>query len=220
METQTPSGGHTPVFLKAVKHYGEHGRNKKLPKDVEAALEGDHPTTHYIWHTAGDTHVRPEHAANDGKIFAWSKPPKTGHPGEAAGCRCWAEDYYRSVKDIDDPPIEAVYPELILAPILKVGSQAIRLAIQLIKGTSRSPAPSQPGSLTNHGVIRISQRNISSQEIEDAIRSAKETGNFLAKTGKYGTKQIHYRGQNGVTVIMEMEGRNAGKVITLWRHKQ
>jgi hypothetical protein len=98
METGLPTdgrmGGHTPAFLKAVEHYGQHGRNKKLPKDVKAALEGDHPTTHYIWRTAGDKNVRPEHAENEGKIFAWSNPPKTGHPGADYGCRCQAEPYW------------------------------------------------------------------------------------------------------------------------------
>jgi hypothetical protein len=102
METGLPTdgrmGGHTPVFLKAVEHYGQHGRNKKLPKDVEAALVGDHPTTHYIWRTAGDKNVRPEHAENDGRIFSWNKPPRTGHPGAEYGCRCWAEPHWQKSK--------------------------------------------------------------------------------------------------------------------------
>jgi hypothetical protein len=106
METGLPTdgrmGGHTPVFLKAVEHYGQHGRNKKLPKDVEAALVGDHPTTHYIWRTAGDKNVRPEHAENDGRIFSWNKPPRTGHPGAEYGCRCWAEAYPSRVGDIHE----------------------------------------------------------------------------------------------------------------------
>ncbi len=41
----------------------------------------------------GDRNVRPSHAANAGKIFAWDDPPPTGHPGEAYGCRCFAEPY-------------------------------------------------------------------------------------------------------------------------------
>ena len=36
--------------------------------------------------------------------------------------------------------------------------------------------------------------------------------------GKYGTLQNVYRGSNGTTVIVETAGRNAGKVITLYRH--
>ncbi len=47
--------------------------------------------THYIWRTQGDEKVRPEHAANDGQVFAWDDPPPTGHPGADYGCRCWAQ---------------------------------------------------------------------------------------------------------------------------------
>lgn len=50
-------------------------------------------TTHYIWRTQGDSKVRSEHAANNGRIFSWDNPPPTGHPGEAFGCRCTAEPY-------------------------------------------------------------------------------------------------------------------------------
>lgn len=51
----------------------------------------DKKATHYIWHTKEDGKVRQSHAKRDGKIFAYSNPPKGGHPGEAYGCRCWAE---------------------------------------------------------------------------------------------------------------------------------
>ncbi len=51
------------------------------------------PTTHYIWRTRRDGKVRPSHATNDRKIFAWDNPPPTGHPGEDYGCRCTAEPY-------------------------------------------------------------------------------------------------------------------------------
>lgn len=50
-------------------------------------------TTRYVWHTQHDGRVRSAHAANDGKIFSWSEPPATGHPGEAYNCRCRAEPY-------------------------------------------------------------------------------------------------------------------------------
>ena len=44
----------------------------------------------YKWRTAEDTRVRPEHAANNGKIFSWGDPPPTGHPGHDVNCRCVA----------------------------------------------------------------------------------------------------------------------------------
>lgn len=44
----------------------------------------------FEWSTAGDSRVRPEHAALDGQIFEWAKPPSEGLPGDAFGCRCRA----------------------------------------------------------------------------------------------------------------------------------
>jgi SPP1 gp7 family putative phage head morphogenesis protein len=60
---------------------------------AKTETSASHTTTHYIWRTLQDEKVRPEHAANNGKIFAWDTPPETGHPGEDFGCRCWAEPY-------------------------------------------------------------------------------------------------------------------------------
>ena len=48
--------------------------------------------TEYIWQTAGDERVRPNHRSKDGKKFKWSNPPAdTGHPGQDYQCRCVAE---------------------------------------------------------------------------------------------------------------------------------
>ena len=41
----------------------------------------------YRWVTAGDERVRPTHADNDQKVFAWASPPDaTGHPGSDIQC--------------------------------------------------------------------------------------------------------------------------------------
>lgn len=45
---------------------------------------------HYVWYSAGDNRVRPEHQARDGKQFSWDNPPSDGHPGQAIQCRCVA----------------------------------------------------------------------------------------------------------------------------------
>jgi hypothetical protein len=59
--------------------------------ELKAETAEAHTTPQYIWRTKKDGHVRPEHAALDGKVFSWDNPPPTGNPGEAYGCRCWAE---------------------------------------------------------------------------------------------------------------------------------
>lgn len=61
---------------------------------LKAQVATQHETPYYIWRTAGDGKVRPSHAANEGRVFAWDRPPETGNPGDAPNCRCWAEPYY------------------------------------------------------------------------------------------------------------------------------
>lgn len=66
---------------------------------IERSIKRERPTTHYIWRTRGDGRVRPSHAENDGRVFAWDTPPATGHPGEDHGCRCMAEPYHPDVQE-------------------------------------------------------------------------------------------------------------------------
>jgi hypothetical protein len=103
---------HTPHYRKAFIRYLRRG----VPIDVSLKAD-EHPTKYYIWHTQGDEKVRPSHAANDGKVFAWKNPPETGNPGEEYGCRCWAEPY-------SGDAIEPVYPELLIIPLLRIGRLA------------------------------------------------------------------------------------------------
>ncbi|RKI32159.1 hypothetical protein D7Y27_36535 [Corallococcus sp. AB004] len=55
--------------------------------------------THYVWRTARDNRVRPEHVALSGKRIPWDKPPPEGHPGHAVNCRCYADPDVESVLD-------------------------------------------------------------------------------------------------------------------------
>lgn len=53
-------------------------------------------STHFIWHTAGDSDVRESHRKLNGRTFRWDEPPETdpGYhalPGGIFNCRCWAE---------------------------------------------------------------------------------------------------------------------------------
>lgn len=44
----------------------------------------------YVWHTAGDSRVRPAHADRNGITYRWDDPPSGGHPGQDRACRCVA----------------------------------------------------------------------------------------------------------------------------------
>ncbi len=111
------------AYRRAFENYLRKGISIEL--QLKAAADA-HPTSNYVWRTREDEKVRPSHAANDGVIFAWDAPPPTGHPGEDFGCRCIAEPYYGNLpvgtrlrRPDADEPIEAVYPEMLIIPLLR-----------------------------------------------------------------------------------------------------
>lgn len=72
------------------KLMGDDFRVKAKAVQIQAERVG---YKRYIWH--GDD-CCPSCNRQNGKTYAWSKPPKTGHPGEGklcpnGYCRCWAE---------------------------------------------------------------------------------------------------------------------------------
>lgn len=81
-------------FLKAKALY-----TRAATKAQRKNAPENHATTHYIWRTRQDGLVRDDHAANDGKIFAWDNPTPTGHPGDGYNCRCWAEPLSEPLKE-------------------------------------------------------------------------------------------------------------------------
>lgn len=77
-------------------------QTQRLIADQTAARHEELSIRRYVWATSLDERVRgnpgglypnanPSHWARERKVFSWAKPPKGGHPGEAAFCRCWAE---------------------------------------------------------------------------------------------------------------------------------
>lgn len=191
----------------ALKSTGELRPDDENVQAINKALQTTEGV--YMWHTVNDDNVRDAHKDFHNTIRDWSNSPD---PGEDFNCRCWAEVLKSDIDYIYDPPLEHVYPELLLIPILRIG-KILRIIGSLLNN------PSKKNNYTNHGSLRSSQRKISPKDIQDAIKSAKETGNVTTKVGKYGTPQNIYKGSNGLTIVEETQGRNAGKVITLWWHK-
>jgi SPP1 gp7 family putative phage head morphogenesis protein len=74
-------------------------RGRMIARDQIASLQGQVAQARqtrlgverYRWRTVGDTRVRTEHAAREGRIFAWDAPPPDGHPGAPINCRCYPE---------------------------------------------------------------------------------------------------------------------------------
>lgn len=85
----------------------------------------------YIWRTRGDSKVRSSHRDRDGKIFSWDNPPEGGHPGEAPGCRCWAEPTH--IPTLDEEAIDHVFPELLVAPAAARAAGAVREVVREVR---------------------------------------------------------------------------------------
>lgn len=90
------------TLKKAVKEIGEvtesratliaRDQTSKMLSDLNEVRQKEIGITGYIWSTAGDSRVRPSHAANEGKKFKWDNPPEeTGNPGDDVQCRCVAD---------------------------------------------------------------------------------------------------------------------------------
>jgi RHS repeat-associated protein len=90
-----------------------------------------------------------------------------------------------------------------------LGFSAVRAGVEAVVA-ARGPV----AALTEHGAARAALRNISQADIQSAMKNATQV---ITKMGKYGTPQKHYIGANGVTVIVEQAGRNAGKIVTVFR---
>jgi len=67
--------------------------------------------------------------------------------------------------------------------------------------------------LTEHGAARLAQRGITPEQARAAVEAAKKAGDVVSKMGKYGTPQSIYTA-NGIRVVVEEAGANAGKIIT------
>jgi peptidoglycan hydrolase-like protein with peptidoglycan-binding domain len=110
--------------------------DETIQKLNEAASQT--PDGQYIWRTAEDTHVRKAHAEFNRTIRNWADTPD---PGEDYNCRCWAEPLEKDYKEIYDPPLQPVYPELFLVPALKAKTALNLLelsASKILQSISRS----------------------------------------------------------------------------------
>lgn len=63
----------------------------KLAAELDQARQEELGFEEYEWQKSGKVHYREEHAARDGKLYRWDKPPYDGHPGWAINCGCKAK---------------------------------------------------------------------------------------------------------------------------------
>jgi len=169
------------------------------------------------WHCAGDRNSCNACIAYDKTIV---ETDNENTPGCAGTCRCWVTPWKQDMPfKIYDPTIKPVYPEFLLIPSLRLPRFVFKIVKRMLQKNANKHLKSGDNELTDHGALRISQRKITRADIEKAKETAIKTNNVIVKKGKYGTPQNHYKGSNGITVVEETQGRNAGKIITTWYHK-
>ena len=97
--TRTDGFDQSKVMDLLAKNYDSSGYNlRRLTRDQNNKLMGRLSETRqvavgiteYVRSTAGDSRVRPSHAATEGLTYQWNSPPDIGHPGEDIQCRCTA----------------------------------------------------------------------------------------------------------------------------------
>jgi SPP1 gp7 family putative phage head morphogenesis protein len=74
----------------------------KLNGQLTMLRQQEAGVTKYVWSTAKDERVRPEHAAREGETFSWNDPPSDGHPGQPINCRCVAQPVLEIEADPED----------------------------------------------------------------------------------------------------------------------
>lgn len=104
IEERMSSGVRFEDLAKEIERIGDvtESRAKLIARDQTSKMNGAFNQVRqtslgidrYVWQTSGDERVRPEHAENDGRVFSWTDPPATGHPGEDINCRCVAVPYF------------------------------------------------------------------------------------------------------------------------------
>lgn len=104
----------------------------RLRQNLDAQRQAHIGVREYIWRSRDDDKVRSAHAAHDDRVFRWDSPPEGGHPGEAYGCRCYAEPTIPipTGDTINDPPIEPAYPELLFIGIGRAAWVPTKVAIR------------------------------------------------------------------------------------------
>lgn len=189
--------------------------SSRFRQQLDRILQPHYGINHFIW-SGGGADPCGNCSAHQGQIGMWGASPA---PPGCDFCRCYAAPYLGPIAgDIYADAIEPVYPEAII-PALRIGLRAWVFARAIVNQNSpKIPIVGKPNNLTKHGEVRWAERNITQREVQEAMKTAKESSNITSKIGKYGTLQHRYHGKNGVTVIVETEGRNAGKIVTYWRN--
>lgn len=164
----------------------------------------------YIWRTVKDDRVRPEHAAREGQIFSWTDPPDDGHPGEAFGCRCWAEPVEQTAEGLTQE---------VISPVNDASRKwtTIDFAKHFAFGRGRTVTLSEIGYL---GDIISAARQIMFEDLEeqiaDRMRQIKSGPLAYRTENSYDFTGVHWvLGRGTIKTQTVGEVKQSGNILTI-----
>lgn len=139
--------------------------------------------TQYVWRTALDDRVRPEHEAHEGQSYEWEDPPAgTGHPGEDILCFVPGTEI-----QFLSPAITA-FRRKYLGQVVSIGTESKRV----ITGTPNHPVLTLAGwkflkdvEIGNELLegVQIYSGNGPGAKVEDFVTTAEEMFDLLSVIG-------------------------------------
>ncbi len=169
----------------------------RLHRNLDARRQTQMGVEYYVWRSSDDDKVRGSHAAYDDQIFRWDSPPPDGHPGQAYGCRCYAEPLppLASLQERErlrnvDSPIESAYPELLFIGVGRTLWVSGKAALRGIRAVSN----------------KVGERVAQYKAKRLALQTTKRLKDILSPNGRFIGKK-----GNGAKIRFIDGGENAGK---------
>lgn len=163
-----------------------------VAKDRQRAMG----VTRYVWRTANDERVRPEHAAREGEVFEWSDPPEGGHPGQDYQCRCVSEPVLDDLIEAREPePEREEKPDLEAAREAHQAELERRLAEQEEARAERQRALEERARAAEAEIKRQrAEQEAARRAVEERIRAA-EAAQFAAEEARRAAEAARARAE-------------------------
>jgi SPP1 gp7 family putative phage head morphogenesis protein len=172
--------------------------------------------THYVWTTSLDERVREDHAALDGKVFAWDDPPivdtRTGrraHPGFDFACRCSAVPVPNDAPSVEEQENSGLslgaIAGLVAAEQFVAGFayEAVRGTAAAVEVSARVVTAAESSALGIEGVLEEAERGLTPRALPVGARPPLQLTEGAPRTWE---QQIEAFRRQGETAL---EGRPA-----------
>lgn len=148
----------------------------KAYAQIQQARQTAAGITRYVWTTALDERVRPDHADLDGTVQAWDDPPvvdqrtgRRGHPGEDFQCRCTAVPVLEEDDDPSEPEPVAQQRELRERAVAEGRARALR---QAPPREPRAAPPREPAMVPTQAELAAEQTRLAQERARREAEAA------------------------------------------------